>query len=74
MQFLYRGKMLPEGKVMPFFACGVSSVIHPRNPKIPTIHFNYRYRSGSNASNKNMSASADIRTGSKQTIFSLLTN
>lgn len=38
-----RGKKLPEGKEMPFFACGVSSVVHPRNPNIPTIHFNYRY-------------------------------
>lgn len=26
-----------------FFACGISSVIHPRNPYVPTIHFNYRY-------------------------------
>ena len=38
-----RGKNLPEGQEMPFFACGVSSVIHPRNPNVPTIHFNYRY-------------------------------
>lgn len=28
---------------IPFFAAGVSSVIHPRNPHVPTIHFNYRY-------------------------------
>ena len=32
-----------SGKTMPFFACGVSSVIHPRNPNVPTVHFNYRY-------------------------------
>ena len=38
-----RGKNLAEGKSMPFFACGISSVIHPRNPHVPTIHFNYRY-------------------------------
>ena len=38
-----RGKRLPEGKEMPFFACGISSVIHPRNPYIPTFHFNFRY-------------------------------
>merc|ERR1719507_1727946 len=38
-----RGKKLPEGKEMPFFACGISSVIHPRNPHVPTLHFNYRY-------------------------------
>lgn len=22
---------------------GVSSVIHPKNPHVPTVHFNYRY-------------------------------
>lgn len=38
-----RGKKLPEGEEMPFFACGISSVIHPRNPNVPTMHFNYRY-------------------------------
>lgn len=38
-----RGKNLPEGQEMPFFACGISSVIHPRNPNVPTLHFNYRY-------------------------------
>jgi len=38
-----RGKKLPEGQEMPFFACGISSVVHPRNPHIPTLHFNYRY-------------------------------
>jgi len=26
-----------------FFACGLSLVIHPRNPKVPTVHANYRY-------------------------------
>ena len=28
---------------MPFFACGVSLVIHPKNPMAPTVHANYRY-------------------------------
>lgn len=28
---------------LPFCAMGVSSVIHPKNPHAPTIHFNYRY-------------------------------
>lgn len=37
-----RGKKLSQGK-LPFFAAGVSAVIHPVNPMIPTIHFNYRY-------------------------------
>ena len=32
----------PDGKV-PFFAAGLSCVMHPRNPKCPTMHFNYRY-------------------------------
>ncbi|GKV43130.1 hypothetical protein SLEP1_g50463 [Rubroshorea leprosula] len=28
---------------VPFFAAGISSVLHPRNPFAPTLHFNYRY-------------------------------
>ncbi|KAF8975891.1 Coproporphyrinogen-III oxidase [Entomortierella lignicola] len=28
---------------LPFFATGISSVIHPHNPNAPTVHFNYRY-------------------------------
>lgn len=39
----YRGKNVKEGDVVKFFAAGVSSVVHPKNPKVPTIHFNYRY-------------------------------
>ena len=31
-----------SGGTLPFFAAGVSSVIHPKNPFVPTIHFNYR--------------------------------
>lgn len=41
-QMKSRGKNLGPGN-LPFFAAGVSAVIHPRNPMIPTIHFNYRY-------------------------------
>ena len=26
-----------------FFACGLSLVIHPKNPKVPTTHANFRY-------------------------------
>lgn len=26
-----------------FFACGLSLVIHPKNPKVPTVHANWRY-------------------------------
>lgn len=42
-QMRARGKNLPSNQSLPFFATGVSSVIHPRNPNIPTIHFNFRY-------------------------------
>jgi hypothetical protein len=28
---------------VPFFAAGISSVMHPHNPFCPTMHFNYRY-------------------------------
>lgn len=42
-QMRSRGKKLSEGNKLPFFAAGVSAVIHPRNPMVPTIHFNYRY-------------------------------
>ncbi|KAL4249357.1 aerobic coproporphyrinogen-III oxidase family protein [Abortiporus biennis] len=34
----------PESNVnLPFFAAGLSLVIHPRNPHAPTVHANYRY-------------------------------
>lgn len=44
-QMRSRGRVLEakegkEGKEgLPFFAAGVSSVIHPRNPNVPTVHF-----------------------------------
>lgn len=44
----YRGKILQDGP-LPFFAAGISSVIHPRNPMVPTVHFNYRYFEVQNA-------------------------
>lgn len=37
-----RGKNLGPGPHK-FFASGISSVVHPRNPMVPTMHFNYRY-------------------------------
>ncbi len=42
-QMRARGKNLPENETLPFFAVGVSCVIHPVNPMVPTLHFNYRY-------------------------------
>lgn len=35
----------PDAEVdgLPFFATGLSVVIHPKNPMSPTSHFNYRY-------------------------------
>jgi coproporphyrinogen III oxidase len=38
-----RSKGMAPGERVPFFACGLSSVMHPRNPFAPTMHFNYRY-------------------------------
>ncbi|CAM9751067.1 unnamed protein product [Ascophyllum nodosum] len=38
-----RAKGMAEGERVPFFACGLSSVMHPKNPMCPTMHFNYRY-------------------------------
>uniref|UniRef100_UPI00358E3858 oxygen-dependent coproporphyrinogen-III oxidase-like n=1 Tax=Myxine glutinosa TaxID=7769 RepID=UPI00358E3858 len=44
-QMRSRGHMLKAGPdgLLPFVAMGVSSVIHPLNPHVPTMHFNYRY-------------------------------
>jgi coproporphyrinogen III oxidase len=38
-----RGEGYAPGERVPFFACGLSSVMHPKNPHAPTMHFNYRY-------------------------------
>lgn len=43
---------------LPFFAGGISLVIHPRNPSVPTVHANYRYF-------EITEASADDKTGPK---------
>jgi coproporphyrinogen III oxidase len=34
----------PDSKTsLPYFAAGISIVLHPRNPYAPTVHANYRY-------------------------------
>lgn len=38
-----RAAGMAPGERVPFFACGLSSVMHPKNPHCPTMHFNYRY-------------------------------
>ena len=42
-QMRSRGRPLSKDCKLAFKAIGISSVIHPRNPHVPTIHFNYRY-------------------------------
>lgn len=42
-QMRSRGRPLSKDTKLTFSAVGISSVIHPRNPHVPTIHFNYRY-------------------------------
>ena len=32
-----------EVEAMPFFATGLSLVVHPRSPHVPTVHANFRY-------------------------------
>jgi coproporphyrinogen III oxidase len=32
-----------ESGNVPFFACGISLVIHAHNPHVPTAHANYRH-------------------------------
>lgn len=37
------GGNTPTGVALTFFAAGVSVVMHPSSPKVPTVHFNVRY-------------------------------
>jgi len=37
------GEQGASTEMIPFFAAGISSVMHPKNPMAPTVHFNYRY-------------------------------
>jgi coproporphyrinogen III oxidase len=34
---------IPRGSGTEFFATGISLVIHPRNPRVPIVHANFRY-------------------------------
>jgi coproporphyrinogen III oxidase len=33
---------VPAGDGLAFFACGISLVLHPRSPMVPTVHANFR--------------------------------
>lgn len=37
------GATVPPGTEAGFFATGVSLVLHPRSPRVPTVHLNVRY-------------------------------
>lgn len=37
-----RGHDMSTDSEVPYAACGLSCVMHPRNPHCPTMHFNYR--------------------------------
>ena len=39
----------PDVESLPFFAAGLSLVLHPHNPNAPTVHLNYRYFETANA-------------------------
>ena len=36
-------KELGEGEERSFYATGISLVLHPRSPRVPTVHANFRY-------------------------------
>jgi coproporphyrinogen III oxidase len=46
-----------------FFACGLSLVIHPKSPMVPTVHANWRYF-------EMYDTSAELSTGSRKVISS----
>lgn len=43
------GQEVPNAAGREFFATGVSLVLHPRNPYVPTVHANFRYLEKGNA-------------------------
>ncbi|GAB5373234.1 hypothetical protein AAMO2058_001732700 [Amorphochlora amoebiformis] len=43
-QIIEKAKVLAKGTdKLPFYVASISSVMHPRNPFAPTMHFNYRF-------------------------------
>ena len=52
-----------------FFACGLSLVIHPKNPMVPTVHANWRYFE-MYASTELSTSSTEPATGSRKVINS----
>jgi coproporphyrinogen III oxidase len=55
-------KMFGVGEV-DFFACGLSLVIHPKNPMAPTVHANWRYFEMYPESNSSVNSSLLGRSG-----------
>ena len=59
-----------------FFACGLSLVIHPKNPMVPTVHANWRYfemyasTELSTSSTELSTSSTEPATGSRKVINS----
>lgn len=51
-------------KDVDFFACGLSLVIHPKNPYVPTVHANFRYFEMYPSTPLRMTPSTPLRTSS----------
>ncbi|KAK9464111.1 Coproporphyrinogen III oxidase [Lipomyces oligophaga] len=49
MKANHKDLVIPENGKLPFYACGLSLVIHPRHYLAPSVHLNYRYFETRNA-------------------------